>query len=65
MLTEDQGTEAIIDLQDVAGIKEDENQARENWKKFSMFAKKQTKAAHEVMCGGFDSDGNSNYEREL
>ena len=63
MLTEDQGTIAIMDLQDVAGIKEPEDVARKNWKNFSEFAKKQTEEAHKIMCDGFDANGDSNYTR--
>ncbi len=53
MLTEDQGTKAIIALQAFADIEESEEHARANWRSFSDNEKKSTESAHKAICGGF------------
>lgn len=59
MLSEDQGVKAIIALQKMAGITETEEEARDNWNKFSKTDKLQTESAHKTFCGGFPEDDKS------
>ena len=59
MLSEDQGVEAIIALQKLAGVFEPKKEARENWKRFSDTEKSQTESAHKTFCGGFPENDKS------
>ena len=47
--SEDEGVKAIIYMQFLAGITEPEERARENWRKFSDYEKRNTMAAQAVM----------------
>jgi hypothetical protein len=53
MLTDEQGVQAIIDLQKVVGIDEPEERARRSWENFAEWEKKSTERAHKAVCGGF------------
>lgn len=59
-LTDEQGIQAIIALQKMAGINETEDQARTGWNAMSKFDKQQTEDAHRSLCGGFNAQGKDN-----
>ncbi len=50
MLTEEEGTKAIIELQAKAGIEEPEDRAQKAWENFTDAEKEQTEAAYIMMC---------------
>ena len=56
MLSDEQGAQAIIALQAMAGITETEEKARNSWNKFTDFQKDQTRLAHIHTCGGFKDE---------
>lgn len=53
MLSDEQGAQAIIALQAMAGITEPQETAEANWANFSETDKLQTESAHKIFCGGF------------
>lgn len=53
MLTKEQGIQAIIDLQKMAGADEPRDLAEKAWEIFSDEEKQETEWAHIVYCGGF------------
>ena len=57
LLTKEQGAQAIIDLQAIAGITESKDKAELSWGMMSDYEKSQTERAHKMVCGGFN-DGN-------
>jgi len=57
MLTEDQGVQAIIALQKMAGVDEPEDRARKNWQAFAAWEKVSTMQAHKLIFGGFPEEG--------
>ena len=57
MLSEDKGIKAIIALQEMVGIEETEEKARNSWNNvFGTFEKEQTELAHKHLCGGFKDE---------
>jgi len=53
MLSDEQGVQAIIDLQAKVGIEETKESAKAGWDKLSDFEKETTERAHIFVCGGF------------
>ncbi len=53
MLTDEQGAQAIIALQDTMDIEESLEDAKVGWDAMSEADKLNTEHAHEIMCGGF------------
>ncbi len=54
MLSDEQGMQAIIELQEMGGVVETKEKATEGWAKMSNSAKEQTEASHLMFCGGFN-----------
>lgn len=54
MLSDEQGIQAIIELQASVGVEESKENAKAGWGRMSINEKINTAAAHEVVCGGFD-----------
>ncbi len=56
MLEDEQGIQAIIDLQALGGVVETKEKATIGWAKMSQMERSATEDAHLTFCGGFNKE---------
>jgi len=56
MLSEEQGIQAIIELQAKAGVVETREQAKAGWENMLESEKVNTEYAYTIICGGFKKE---------
>jgi hypothetical protein len=56
MLEDEQGIQAIIELQAIGGVIEPKERATINWANMTDVDKQKTEDAHLIFCGGFDKE---------
>ena len=55
-MTDEQGIQAILELQGLVGVKEEEEKAKKNWSIMPEEHRKQTEFMHKLICGGFKEE---------